>query len=492
MADNGVVAGGRLTDWVSLGVLAAFVPRDAVDDAVAAAGKQARRSDGKLPPHVMVYFVMALALFAEDDYEEVAARLTETLTAWGCWDDSWSVPASGGITQARQRLGYEPMKELFAEVAAPVAEELTAGAFLGPWRLMAIDGFEWDAPDTRENAAAFGFAGAGADAPGRPAYPKVRVVTVSECASHVVADAAMGAVAGKGAGEQALARKLYRRLDEDWLLIADRNFFNWADWCTAADSGAQLLWRVKADLILPVLELLPDGSYSSVLVNPKIRGKARQALMQAARAGQDLDEDQARCVRVIEYEVPDREGDGKGEVIALVTTITQMTAAPAPLLAEAYTQRWEHETGNAQLKTHLRGPGRILRSKSPDMVRQEIYGYLLTHYALSALICRAATEAGAGPDRVKFKRTVRIVRRRAADPAAFPPDQRERLLEAVMADITRKKHLNPRRRHRTYPRVVKRARHNSYRVKRPADHGTRHSGPATISLVNHRNLTVAA
>ena len=86
-----------------------------------------------------------------------------------------------------------------------------------------------------------------------------------------------------------------------------------------------------------------------------------------------------------------------------------------------YHQRWEHETGNAQLKTHLRGPGRVLRSKSPDMVRQEIYGYLLTHHALSALICRAATEAGIDPDRVKFKRTVRIVRRRAADPAAFPP-----------------------------------------------------------------------
>src|ERR1017187_4906362 len=316
MADNGVVAaGGRLTDWVSLGVLAAFVPRDAVDDAVAAAGKQARRSDGKLPPHVMVYLVMALALFADDDYEEVAARLTETLTAWGCWDDSWSVPTSGGITQARQRLGYEPLKALFCEVAVPVAEELTAGAFLGPWRLMAIDGFEWDAPDTKENAAAFGFSGPGADDAGRPG----------------------------------------------------------------------------------------------------------QALMEAARAGKDRDEDQARCVRVAGYEVPDREGDGKGEVIALVTTITGMTAAPAPLLAEAYAQRWEHETGNAQLKTYLRGPGRVLRSKSPDMVRQEIYGYLLTHYALSALICRAATEAGIDPDRVKFKRTVRIVRRRAADPAAFPP-----------------------------------------------------------------------
>jgi hypothetical protein len=98
-------------------------------------------------------------------------------------------------------------------------------------------------------------------------------VTVSECASHAVADAAMGGVAGKGAGEQSLARKLYRRLEEDWLLIADRNFFNWADWCTAADSIAPLLRLVEADLSLPVLDLLPDGSYSSVPVNPKIRGR---------------------------------------------------------------------------------------------------------------------------------------------------------------------------------------------------------------------------
>src|SRR6267154_2957732 len=114
MAHNGVVAaGGRLTDWISLGVLASSVPRDAVDEAVTAAGRAAKRSDGRLPPHVMVYFAMALALFAQEDYEEVAARLTETLALWGCWEDRWAVPTSGGITQARQRLGYEPVKELF-------------------------------------------------------------------------------------------------------------------------------------------------------------------------------------------------------------------------------------------------------------------------------------------------------------------------------------------------------------------------------------------
>ncbi len=247
------------------------------------------------------------------------------------------------------------------------------------------------------------------------------MVTVSECASHAVVDAGIGGVAGKGAGEQSLARPFYRRLDEDWLLLADRNFYNWADWCTAADSGAALLWRVKADLALPVLEILPDGSYRSVLVSPKTGSKARQRLIDAAKAGEDLDPGKARYVRVIEYEVPGRDGDGKGEVIALITTITEMTAAPGPLLAQAYHERWEHETGNAQLKTHLRGPARVLRSKSPDMVRQEIYGYLLTHYAISALICRAATEADIDPDRVKFKQTVRIIRRQATGPAAFPP-----------------------------------------------------------------------
>jgi Insertion element 4 transposase N-terminal/Transposase DDE domain len=412
-----VAAGGRPTDLISLGVLASAVPRDAVDEAIAVTGRQAKRSDGKLPPHVMVYFVMALALFADEDYEEVATLLTEALEGWGCWDSEWAVPTSGGITQARQRLGSAPLKELFAQVAVPVAEELTRGAFLAGWRLMAIDGFEWDAPDTGDNAAAFGYSGSG---PARSAFPKVRVVTLSECASHAVVDAEMGGIAGKGSGEQTLARRLYRRLEQDWLLIADRNFHNWADWCAAADTGAQLLWRVKADLRLPVLAILADGSYRSVLIHPKIRDRARARLIEAARAGQDLDPTQARYVRVIEYQVPDRDGDGKGELIALITTITDPGAAPAAALAEAYHQRWEHETGNNQLKTYLRGPGRVLRSKSPDMVRQEIYGYLLTHHAISALVCRAATEADIDPDRVKFKRTVRIVRRRVTDPAFSP------------------------------------------------------------------------
>jgi len=418
VAHNGVVAaGGRLTDWISLGVLASSVPRDAVDEAVAAAGKGARRSDGKLPPHVMVYFAMALALFAEEDYEEVAARLTDTLASWGCWDQCWATPTAGGLTQARKRLGPEPLELLFDKVAVPVAGELTRGAFLRHWRLMAIDGFELDVPDTPANAAAFGYP---AGAREHPAFPKVRVVTIGECGSHAKVAAQMGPVGGKGASEQALARRMFGQLQEDWLLIADRGFYNWPDWQAAAATGAALLWRVKADLRLPVLDLLPDGSYLSLVAKPTLHDKARNKLIAAARAGERPGPALAMRIRVIEYEIPDRDGDGSGELIALITTITDPALADAQELAQAYCQRWEEETGNDQLKTCLRGPGKVLRSKSPGMARQEVYGYLLTHYAVSALICRAATEADIDPDRVKFLRTVRIIRRRAADPA-FPP-----------------------------------------------------------------------
>jgi hypothetical protein len=423
MAQDVVVAGGgALTDWISLGVLASSVPRDVVDDAVEATGRGLRRAGGKLPPHVVVYLVMALALFADEDYEEVAARLTETLRGWGCWGEDWEAPTKGAITQARQRLGPEPLAEVFGQVAEPVADLDTIGAFLGPWRLMSVDGMEWDVPDTAPNRAAFG---SKAGSRGPAAFPKARVVTVSECGSHAAVLAAVGpAAGGKGSGEQALARRLYPRLEQDWLLIADRNFYGWKDWCAAAGTGAALLWRVRSNVSLPVLTALPDGSWLSVLVNPRIdpRGTVRgqrAGLLAAAARGEDLPEDQARYVRAIEYAVPDRDGNGKHERIILVTTITDPRAAPAAQLAWSYHQRWEHEGGNAQLKTYLRGPGRVLRSQSPAMAEQEIWGYLLTHYAISALTCAAATNAGIDPDRVKFKRTVRIVRR-AVGPA-FPP-----------------------------------------------------------------------
>src|SRR6516165_4053299 len=228
---GGVAGGGALTDWISLGVLASSVPRDVVDDAVAATGTGARRAGGKLPPQVMVYLVMALALFADDDYEEVAARLAEALRGWGPGDQVWD-PTPGGITQARQRLGPEPLAEVFSQVAVPVADLDTIGAFLGPWRLMSLDGMEWDVPDSAANRAAFG---SRAGSEGQAAFPKIRVVTVSECGSHAPVLAVTGpAAGGKGSGEQTLARDLYPRLEEGWLVIADRNFYCWDGWRAAA------------------------------------------------------------------------------------------------------------------------------------------------------------------------------------------------------------------------------------------------------------------
>src|SRR5260370_683243 len=165
MTQTGLVGGGRLTDWVSLGVLASWVPRDAGDDAIDATGK------------------------GEAD---------------------------------------------------------------------------------------------------KAAFAKARVVTIGECASHAVVDAAIGPVRSKGSGEQSLARTLYPHLSEDWLLIADRNFYNWQDWCTAADTGAALLWRGKTRLTLLSLGVFPDGSPPAPPGDPKTRGKARAPLPAPPPAGREL------------------------------------------------------------------------------------------------------------------------------------------------------------------------------------------------------------
>src|SRR6059058_391645 len=156
VVDSGVVLG---PDQVSLGVLVSAVPRDVIDPAVAGCGVAAKRSDGKLPPHVVAYLTMAMCLFPDDDYEEVATKVTGSLSRWGCWDADWSVPTASGITQARKRLGPEVVAEVFEQVAGPVADMLTRGAWLRRWRLVAIDGFEVDLPDMPGNAAEFGYAG---------------------------------------------------------------------------------------------------------------------------------------------------------------------------------------------------------------------------------------------------------------------------------------------------------------------------------------------
>ena len=403
-------------DQVSLGVLVSSVPRDVIDAAVSACGVGAKRSGGKLPPHVVAYLTMGLWVFAADPYEEVATKVTGGLDRFGCWDAGWTVPTSSGITQARKRLGSEAMRLVFEQVAEPVATPTTRGAWLRGFRLLAVDGFDADVPDSDDNAAEFGYAGGGQ---GHSGYPKVRVVALSECGTHAFLAAEIGAYS---VGEKTLARRLYGQLHDDELLTADRNFYSFTDWGLAVRTGAQLLWRAPTGLGLPMVKILPDGTYWSVLINPQIRSRARRdQLLTAATAGEDLDPDQAHLVRVIEYDVPDRDGNGTGELIVLVTTLLDPGAARPDELAAGYHQRWEQETGHDQLKTHLRGPGTILRSERPDLVHQELWAWLIVQYAMAALITRAAEAADIDPDRLSYTRALRIVRRTATGTAGFSP-----------------------------------------------------------------------
>lgn len=426
-------------DQVTLGVLVNAVPRDAVDEAVAVCGVRERRSDGKLPAHVITYLTLALCLFPDDDYEEVATRVTGSLDRWGCWNAAWSVPTASAITQARKRLGREVFPELFERTCGPVAGKAGPGAavgalgtargsFLRRWRLLAIDGFEVDVPDTPANAAEFGYAGSGDN---RSAFPKARVVALAECGTHAFAAAEVDAYS---VGEKTLAQRLYPRLRAEELLTADRGFYSWTAWDTAQATGAALLWRAPTQLDLPVVRVLSDGTYLTVLIKPALRGGRRERLLAAARAGVDLTDINtvpdafddrglpvAHLARVIEYDVPDRAGNDTGELIVLLSTILDPSHARADELAAGYNERWEEETGNDQLKTHLRGPGRVLRSRLPDLVHQEIWAYLIVHHAISALAAHASAAADLDPDRISFAKALRLVRRTATGTADIPP-----------------------------------------------------------------------
>lgn len=397
---------GRLAELVGLGALTALVPREVLDESIAAHGRREQRVR-KLPAHLVVYLLIALCLFPDDDYEEVAVKLTGALSLLP--GSRWQAPSRGAVTQARQRLGADAVREVFTQVARPPATLATAGAWLGRWRVMAIDGFVLDLPDTDSNLAEFGKTSAGDPT----VFPQARVVAVSECASHAIIAAD---VAGCWAGEQTMAFSLYQHLTAEMLLTADRGFYSFDGWAQARRSGAQLLWRVQAGLRPHKLGDLPDGSWLAVITRPNLRASRRSRLREAARTGTDLGED-AFVVRVVDYTVANR----RGEETRLITTILDPEQADAEELARCYHERWEAETGFDQIKTHLRGPGRILRSRTAELAYQEIWAYLLTHWAVSTLICAAATGAGVDPDRIKFLGTVRIIRRSVTDRAAFSP-----------------------------------------------------------------------
>lgn len=330
--------GGRLTDHISLGVLSAAFSRDLIEEVLGVTGRREKRSR-LLPAHVMVRYVIALGLFFGQAYEEVMRQLTGTLQSLGSWDQDWKVPSTSAITQARQRLGAGPLRELFHRAAVPVAGPGTTGAWLRGRRLMAIDGTSFDVPDTAANVAAFGRKGSG---PKASAFPKLQVVSLSECGTHAQVAAAMGSCR---TGERVLAARLAGPVQEDMLITADAGFYSWQLWDLYAGTGAALCWRAGASVALPLVRRLADGSYLALIFAPETTAARKAALLAAARAGDQADADRARLVRAAEYTVPDRGGQDS-ELICVITTVLDPSELTAAEMAYAYHQRWEHEIGH--------------------------------------------------------------------------------------------------------------------------------------------------
>jgi hypothetical protein len=394
----------RLSDRIAIGVLTSIYPPELVDRVVAEAGRTQQRRR-LLPARVVVWLVLAMALFSGQAYEEVARLLAGGLGWARRWQQWYRVPSTPAIAKARARLGPEPLRRLFVEVAGPLATPDTKGAWYRGWRLLAVDGTCLDVADTPANQAAFG----------RPtthrgeqtAFPQVRVVAVAECGTHAIIQAAMGPLAK---GETTLAAGLLTdgALGPQVLLLADRQFVDANLWRQAAATGAQLLWRTRTNAVLPVLETFDDGSY----------------LSQIAAATDRRHGVAPTLVRVVEYTL----GKDPGRPAApapyrLLTTILDPTQAPAAELAALYHQRWEFETTLDELKTHQRGPKVVLRSRSPEMVAQEVWGMLLVHHAIRTLMHQAALDYHLDPDRLSFVRSLRIVRRQVTTTgqAALPP-----------------------------------------------------------------------
>jgi hypothetical protein len=459
-------------------VLSSVIHRDIIDDVIRETGKREERTR-LLPAHVVVYYVLALNLFFGEAYEEVMRQLVNGLRFLGNWRDHWKVPTTSAISQARTRLGESPLKLLFERIAVPMARPGTRGAWFHGLRVMAIDGLVLDVADTPDNAKEFGRSG---NEQTSGPFPQVRLLALGECGTHAVVDAELG---GVSTGEQTLATTLITRFAPGMLVLADRYFYSYSAWQQASATGAELLWRVSAALTLPVLAWLPDGSYRSVLINPTIRGRRREALLAAARAGARLDPAQAMVIRVVDYTIEDR--PGSGELFCLITTITDHEFAPAIELAAAYAQRWEIELSFDEIETHQTGHHRVLRSKAPELVKQEIWSLLLTHYAIRHIMKDAADTAGTEPDNLSFMRSYRAIRRQVTNQAGFSPQRLATALNETTNEITERP--NPARRHRTYPRVVKRYRTHSHRIKRTTDHGQLHNGPAKIHIFKVPCLT---
>jgi hypothetical protein len=390
-----------LTDHISIGVLTRVFPPDLVDGVIAAAGRREQRQR-LLPARVVVYYVLALALFADSAYEEVMRQLVEGLAWESGWEQRWEVPTKVAIYKARERLGREPLELLFRAVASPLASDSTRGAFYRGLRLVSLDGTCLDVADTEQNEHEFGRPGS-SRREGGGAFPQLRLVALAESGTHAIFDAALGPYTSS---ERELADRLWTSLQKGMLCLADRGIYSFERFQTAAGTGAQLLWRVNSTVGLPREQTLEDGSFLTHISKDN-HGRAPRRSIQA---------------RVIEYELDDP-ALTEEQRYRLITTILDPDAAPAKELATLYPQRWELESALDELKTHQRGPRVVLRSKAPDGVYQEAYGHLCTHYAIRRVMHDAALHADLVPHRLSYIRGLRATRRSTRTQPGFSPPQ---------------------------------------------------------------------
>jgi hypothetical protein len=396
-AAAGLPSGTRVTDFIDLGVIAKTFPIEKVRHVLAETGKAShRRRD--LPAHVVVYYVIALALFMNSSCREVLRCLLEGLQWLRGPLAPIRIAGKSAISQARSRLGGDVMRRLHDATAAPIATPATKGAWFKHWRLVSIDGSTLDVPDEPALDAAFGRPDGGR---GESAYPQIRFVSLVENGTHVLFGTRMDKYA---TSEIALAKQVLRFLAPGMLLLADRNFFNFQMWNDARATGADLLWRVKTNARLPREKVLADGSYLSHIYPSD---KDRRHKTNGVR------------VRVVEYRL---EGVAEADPIyRLVTTVLDPELASAEELAALYHERWEIETALKELKLYVRGAGIVLRSKTEELIKQEFFGLMMLHYAIRGLMHEAALQAGRDPDRLSFLHAIRVVRRKLPVFGAIPP-----------------------------------------------------------------------
>jgi hypothetical protein len=403
-------------------VLTWVVPPDLVDEAVGAGRERRLRS---LPSRLGVYFVLGLCLFSHLPYGQVLRELTSGLEA-GLAAAGWQVPATTALTAVRRRIGEQPLESLFRRLCPGAPAGQARWSHICGLLAVALDGTTVAAGNTPQNTAAFGKPGAARKRPAARSqderqqaavHPQLRLVTLVACGTRALLGAALGPVRGPGTGEQALARGLLGSLHPGMLLLADRNFYGYDLWTAAAGTGADLLWRVKGSMRLPVVAELPDGSWLTHINDPRaVQARLARNGMRRRR-GSKLPPDTGPLpgitARVIQYALTITTGDGQArtERYRHLTTLTDWRACPAAELAAGYAWRWAAETGYREFKTYLRGPRRVLRGQTPDLARQELWGYLIIYQAIRVIIARAAAGAGLDPDRISFTATLHAVRR---------------------------------------------------------------------------------